>query len=114
MFTSPEKNLNPPLTSSPFALKKSFRPCSPETTTTLVYIHGRCAVINESKGHQSNRGLTYAQESKLKQPLICYFKSPCEKVVASIQGGRDIREREMGKGSRSILVALIAVTEKHD
>ena len=63
---------------------------------------------------QSNRGLTYAQESKLKQPLICYFKSPSEKVVALLQEGRDMGERKMWEGSRSILLALIAATEKHD
>jgi len=65
-------------------------------------------------GHQSNRDLTYAQESILIQPLFGYFESPSEKVVASLQGGRDVRERKMGDGNRSIRVALIAATEKHD
>jgi hypothetical protein len=68
----------------------------------------------KSQGYQSNRGLTYTEEAKLEQPLICYFKSPSEKVVALLQEGCDMGERKMGEGSRSILVALIAVTEKHD
>ena len=60
------------------------------------------------------RDLTYAQESKLKQPLICYFKSPSEKVVALFHEGNNMRERKMGEGSRSVLVALIAAREKHE
>lgn len=58
--------------------------------------------------------LTYAQEFELKQPLICYSKSPSEEVVALFHEGSHMRERKVGEGSRSILVALIAATEKHD
>ena len=68
----------------------------------------------KSQGDQSNRRLTYAQEFKLKQRLIRYFESPSEKVVAMLQEGRDMREGKMGEGSRSILVALIAATEKYE
>ena len=64
--------------------------------------------------NQIKRGLTYAQKSKLKQPLIRYFKSPSEKVVALLHEGSDMKEGRMGEGSRSILVALITATEKHD
>src|SRR5258708_314072 len=99
--------------SSPLALKKSFRPCSPETTTTLFCIHERCAAINEKlTPSEQLRFDTYTQELKLKQPLICYSKSPSEEVVALLHEGSDMREREMGEGSRSILVALITVPDK--
>jgi hypothetical protein len=114
MLTSPERILKASWISNPFALKKSFRPCSPETTTTLFYIHERCAIVNKKLTPSEQEGLTYAQESKLKQPLICYSKSPSEEVVALFHEGSDMREREMGEGGRSILVALIAATEKHD
>jgi hypothetical protein len=53
------------------------------------------------------------QESKLKQSLICYSKSPGEKVVALLQEGSDMGEMEMREGSRSMSVTLIAVREKH-
>jgi len=58
--------------------------------------------------------VTYTQEPKLKKPLIRYSKSPSEKVVSLRQERRDIEERKAGERSRSILAALIAVTEKHD
>jgi hypothetical protein len=50
----------------------------------------------------------------LKQPLICYSKSPGEKVVAVLQEGSDMGKIEMRKGSRSMLVVLVAVKEKHN
>ena len=53
------------------------------------------------------------QESKLKQPLICYSKSPGKKVVAVFQEGSDMGKMEMREGSRSMSVVLIAVREKH-
>ena len=98
---------------SPFALKKSLRPCSPETTTTSFYIHEMCR-RQQNRHNQSNQGLTYVQESKVKQSLICDSKSPGEKVVALPQEGGDVREREMREGGRCILVVLIAATEKQN
>ena len=53
------------------------------------------------------------QEPKLKQPLICYSKSPSEKVVAVLQEESDMGEMKMREGSRSMSVVLIAVREKH-
>jgi hypothetical protein len=53
------------------------------------------------------------QESKLKQPLICYSKSPGEKVVALLKEGSDMGEMEMREGSGGMLVILIAVRGKH-
>jgi hypothetical protein len=47
-LTSPERIMKASWMSNPFALKKSFRPCSPETTTTSCYIHERCAGVNET------------------------------------------------------------------
>ena len=63
---------------------------------------------------QGNSGRTYAQEFELKQPLICYFEPPSEKVVALFHERSDMREGEMRECSRSILAGLIGITEKHD
>jgi hypothetical protein len=64
--------------------------------------------------NRGNRDITHAQESKLKQLLICYSKSPSKKVVALLQEEIDMREGEMRESSRSILVALVAGTEYHE
>ena len=74
-------------------------------------IHRRCAGI---RNVIRNKGLTYMQEFKLKQLLICCFKSLSKKNVALLQEGHDIREGKMGECGRSILVASIAAKKKHE
>jgi hypothetical protein len=68
-------------------------------------------VINgRHQGITINDGLTYAYESKLKQLLIRYSKSPSKKVVTLVEEGCDTEEGKAGEANRNILVALIPVT----
>jgi hypothetical protein len=98
----------------PFRAKEISPPLLTGDDNNIVLYPRDGTPSTKQRRNQSNRGLTYVQESKLKQPLICDSKSPGEKVVALPQEGGDMRERETREGGRSILVVLIAATEKQN